>query len=151
MEIKIERKPVTVDKFVVEGEMFDTEKEAKDFVKELESSVNKEYFLVNVKPDLTEGRGFYQQLIISVPKYTTVNAVYQYLLETYGNPISMVQGAAPMATYALSERKKFGNYAELKSFLNEERYVGIGSTKREKSPIIHLNESGKEIATKKEE
>lgn len=150
MGIQIEKKSFTVDKFIVEGNIFDTKKAAEKFAKKLEKLIEREYYLVSVKPDLTEGRGFYGKIILSLPKYTTVNSAYQYLVKTYGEPISMIQGTSPMPTYVLSEEKSFEDFIELQKFLEEERQKGLG-TDKEKQQLIHLDEAGKDITTEMEE
>ncbi len=107
--------------------------------------LGREYYEVITRPDLIEGRGYYEKVIISVPKFAGVNTVYQYLLEKYGLPLSFVQGVSPMETYIVSEKKTFNTIDELNKFLTTKHKVGIGNYSEPKElEVVYVNEKGME-------
>lgn len=144
--MKIEKKIVQVEKFVVDGKEFNTEKEAEDYVKDVKRRLGRVYCRVSIKPDLTEGRGYYDEIIVSSHSYMAENAIYQFLVNKYGNPVSMVMGVSPMPTYIVGEKKKFNNIKDLDEFINKEYRVGIGgSLKTKKLELFMIDDSGKVV------
>lgn len=144
--MKIEKKIVQAEKFVVDGKEFNTEQEAEDYVKDVKRRLGRVYCRVSIKPDLTEGRGYYDGIIVSSPSYMAENAIYQFLINKYGNPVSMVMGVSPMPTYIVGEKKRFNNIKDLDEFINKEYRVGTGSIlKTKKLELFMIDESGKVV------
>lgn len=144
--MKIEKKIVLVEKFVVDGKEFDTKKEAEDYVKDAKKRLDRVYCLVSIKPDLNEGRGYYDKIIVSSPSYMTENAIYEFLIDKYGKPVCMVMGVSPMPRYIVGRKKRFDNIKGLDEFINKEYRVGIGgSNKTKKLELFMIDESGKVV------
>lgn len=140
MEIK--RKEVDV--FIVNGKEFFSKEEAKRYEESLQKRLSYTYYRVTHNPDLTEGRGYYDMMIVAVGHGYVRNALYQYLIDTLGKPVEMVMGVSPIDNWIVSEPYKFDDIKELEAFLNKEFSVGIGSYKnRRKLKVVYLNDSGK--------
>lgn len=145
MEIIRKTETVKIEKFYVGNKEFLSEKEATEYINNTKKLLNREYYEVIARPDLTEGRGYYEKVIISIPKFAGVNTVYQYLFEKYGLPLSFVQGVSPIARYIVSEKKTFNTIDELNKFLTTKHKVGIGDYSELKElEVIYVNEKGME-------
>jgi len=126
-----EIKTKKVEKYLAYDKEFDTKSEAQKYVLYVEKLLSRDYYEVAVRPDLTEGRGYYDKIIIS-SNQNNLNSVYQYLMRAYGDPIAFVQNCVPMGNYHLSKKPKFESYEDLKKFLNTEFSVGIGDYRKNK-------------------
>lgn len=102
MGIKIVEKKI----YCVGGKSFPSEKEAEDFMKLAKDVISThDFFLVRTKPDLIEGRGYFNKFILATPKITGINSAFIYLINEYGSPVSFIQGVEPMNTYIVIETK----------------------------------------------
>lgn len=143
MEIKRKVETVKLEKFYVGDKEFQSEKEAQAYIKKVKEALSREYYVVLTLPDLTEGRGYSNKIIIAAPRDSGVNTVYQYLLKEYGEPLSWVQGVSVMPRYVVSEKKVFDTQEDLDKFLNTEYQVGIGSyIKRKALTVAYINHNG---------
>lgn len=143
MEIKKKIETVEVERFYVNDEVFDTKKKAEQYVEKLTNMLNEEYYEVSIRPDLTEGRGYYDKIIVATPKHSGVNTVYYYLVKQYGLPLSFVQGVSAIPTYIVSEEKTFNSHDDLNKFLNKTHRIGIGDNVKNKVlEIVHVDQNG---------
>ena len=143
MEIKRNVKSAELEKFYVGDKEFQSEKDAQAYIKKVKEALKKEYYVVLTLPYLIEGRGYSDKIIVAVPKNPGINAVYQYLLEQYGEPLSWIQGVSAIPRYVVSEKKVFDTQEDLDKFLNTEYKVGIGNyIKRKTLTVAYINHNG---------
>lgn len=135
-----------VEYFTVGNREFKTEQEAEEFIKMAEEKLEMTYFNVTFSPDLTEGRGYYEQMIIATNSHLGKNLVYDYLYRLLGNSIAWVQGCSPMPNYRVSDGKKFEDYDELEKYLNE-TYSRLGSSVPLKKGLVILGTPTNETYT----
>ena len=142
--MKIEKGTKTVETFNVDGKEFDSKEKAEKYIEETKRKLGMEYYVVSVNPDLTEGRGYYDKIIIIAQKYTGINAVFQYLLNKYGNPISLVQGVSPMKTYVIQEALTFESKEDMELYFNTKHLVGVGDyTENKYLSAVFISNEGK--------
>ena len=146
----MEIKQITTPVYTVGGKEFLTLKEAQDYITSLEERLEYTYYTVVCKPDLTEGRGYYDSIIVGVKKGYTKNALIQYLYTTFGSPIGKVMGLAPMDNWVYDKGQVFGTLEELNTFLNKEVNVGVGYSRKAKVlDVFYIDEAGELINTEK--
>lgn len=136
MEIREFTLEVPVESYVVGEKKFKTEDEAKMYIKNVEEFNGKKFFNIVYAPDLTEGRGYYKEMIITTTSDLGINLIYTFLRKLLGPPVAWVQGVSPMANYTVREML-------LKTYedeLAEKRkpYTGVGSYKEKKKLVIEL-------------
>lgn len=134
MEIKVKK----VEKFDVCGKEFDTRDQAEKYIKDLKQEFSKDYYIVYYDPDLTEGRGYYGAMIISVPK-NNIHSLFEYLINTFGKPFSMVQGVVSIKTYTWDNKIRVETVEELKELLAKEVRVLSDSVMKE---LKHIKLNG---------
>lgn len=138
MEIEKMMKPV----YKINGKEFTTLAEAENYKNKLENLLSYTYYIVGVKPDLTEGRGYYDRINVAVKESYLNNVVTHYLVKTYGSPIALVMGVSPMDNWIVRKGQRFSNIGELDKFLNDEVTVGIGDYRTPKKiPTVYLKDT----------
>lgn len=142
----MEIKQVTTPVYKVGNKEFLTLKEAEEYVATLEERLGYTYYTVVCKPDLTEGRGYYDAIIVGVQEGYTKNALTQYLITTFGNPIGKVMGLAPMDNWVYDNGQVFTTLEELNKFLNKEVSVGVGHYRKPKVlEVVYIDNAGELI------
>lgn len=146
---KLEEKTIPVIKFFVGEKQFDTEIEARSYIKEKVKSelLDRKYFIVNILPYTTDQSQIESQktFIISVPLKNSSNILYQYLMNNYGTPLMEIESGISVSRYEISGSKMFNSIEDLKSYLNDE-YVSLGASNRySKLEAIHINKNAEEI------
>lgn len=131
--------------FVVDGVEFDSMKEAEDFKNKWENLLSKEFLEIQCNPDLTEGRGYYKEIIVAVDPEFGENLALPYLEGRFGGLISLVQGCSPMASYVINNKGMFQERILLENFL-EKKVTLLGNYSANKRELIVL-----EIPTKEGE
>lgn len=143
MEIKRKVKTVELEKFYVGDKEFQSEKEAQAYIENVKEALSREYYIVSTLPDLIEGRGYSNKIIIAASSRLGINSVYHYLVKRYGEPLSWIQGASVIPSYIVSEKKVFDNQKDLDKFLNQAYRVGIGSyNERQVLTVIYIDRNG---------
>lgn len=89
-----------------DGVLFSSSQDAKNYEKLLTELSKQTLFQVLTNPDLTEGRGYNKSLFVVAP---TKLALIHYLFICFGDPMSLVQGCAPMPTWSISSVKPLRN------------------------------------------
>lgn len=124
--MNIQKEIVTREAYKVGDKIIYSEEDAKFLVENTKKLMSEnEFYFVDIKPDLTEGRGYADYILIAAPISTDINAVFTYLIENYGKPISLVQGYSPMKTYLVYSPKKYSSWSEI-----------------EKQNVVYLNSKG---------
>ena len=127
-----------VEVFIVDGVEFDSIEEAEKFKKKWENLLSKEFLEVSCHPDLTEGRGYYQEIIVAVDPEFGENLALPYLKGRFGGLISLVQGCAAMASYSINNKGTFKERSELENFL-ERKTSSLGNYHSEKRELVFLS------------
>lgn len=129
--------------YIVGGEEFTSKVEAEKYEKELQDKMSRTYYRVMCTPDLTEGRGYFNSVVIAVQERGVSNAVLQFLIDNLGDPVSKVQGVSPINTWSVSKGFRFDNTEDLFKFLDTEVTSGLGDYKTRKVPnVIYIKDSG---------
>lgn len=116
VKMEIKKEIVTREVYKVGDKIICSEEDAKFLVENTKKLMSEnEFYFVDVKPDLTEGRGYADKILVAAPIFTEINAVFTYLIENYGKPISLVQGCSPMRTYLVYDPKKYKSWDEIEN------------------------------------
>lgn len=132
-----------VNVFIVDGVEFNSMKEAEEFKNKWEHLLSKQFLEVQCNPDLTEGRGYYKQIIVAVDPEFGENLALPYLEGRFGGLIALVQGCAPMANYTITNKGVFKDRVLLESFLEKEVSM-LGSYNVNKRELVVLEVPTKE-------
>ena len=132
-----------VEVFTVDGVEFDSIEKAENFKNKWENLLSKEFLEIQCNPDLTEGRGYYKEIIVAVDPEFGENLALPYLKGRFGGLISLVQGCAPMASYVIKNKEMFQERILLEDFL-ERKVTLLGNYNANKRELVVLEIPSKE-------
>lgn len=132
-----------VTKYSVCSYDFDTLEEANLFIRSVEEALNRTYYTVAVIPDLTEGSGYENKIIIGVEEGKLENGLLAFLSDQYGQPVSLVQSVTPIDTWVIMEKERFHDLVALEKHLTRSMSLGRGSYVKKQLAVYFLDNAGK--------
>jgi len=143
--MNIEQTKKEIQVFIVNGKEFLTEKEAKEYVAKINEELKYTYFDVIYKPDLTEGRGYYDHITLAIASpYCAEQVALHYCFKKIGSPLEFVMGCQAMPNWILKNQGKFKTLEEIEKFKTQNVNRGIGDyVKWEPRKIIVVSVNSK--------
>lgn len=126
--------------------VFVSKGEAEEYREGLEKLLPFTFYKVMSEPDLTEGKGFRDGLIVGVENGASTNVLIHYLSERYGKPISFIMGVSPTDTWKINHEIHFKDVEHMLRIVNYKEVLGgTWKSAERKREVVIINLNGEEI------
>jgi hypothetical protein len=144
--LPMEKDNSVADIHKVGDKVFLTKQEAEQYVQheeKLRNLLSYTYYSVYCKPDLIEGHGYEENILVGIKDFNTKNLLSHFLTSKYGKPLAFIMGTVPTDNWFIETPINCRNVTALSNFFNTEIPYSRGDYKsKKKREVYHLDDRG---------